>query len=48
MYEHAFHIDYGAAAAKYLDAFMANLNWDAVNLRLEKVQKAAEALKGIV
>jgi len=27
MYEHSYHIDYGAAAAKYVDAFMDNINW---------------------
>jgi len=27
MYEHSYHIDYGAAAAKYVDAFMKNINW---------------------
>jgi len=27
MYEHSYHIDYGAAAAKYVDAFMENINW---------------------
>ena len=27
MYEHSYHLDYGAAAAKYVDAFMENLNW---------------------
>ena len=27
MYEHSYHIDYGAAAAKYVDAFMHNINW---------------------
>jgi len=26
MYEHSYHIDYGAAAAKYVDAFMDNIN----------------------
>src|SRR6266567_3036356 len=36
MYEHAYHMDYGAAAAKYVDAFMQNVNWDEVNLRAEK------------
>ena len=36
IYEHAYHIDYGAAAAKYVDAFMQNVNWDEVNLRTEK------------
>ncbi len=34
MYEHAYHLDYGAAAAKYIDAFFTNINWDAVARRL--------------
>lgn len=33
MYEHAFHLDYGAAAAKYVDAFMRNLDWEVVEQR---------------
>lgn len=33
MYEHAFHMDYGTAAAKYVDAFMANLDWEEVDRR---------------
>lgn len=33
MYEHAFHIDYGAAAAKYVDAFLRNLDWEVVEAR---------------
>ena len=27
MYEHAYHIDYGASAAAYVDAFMGNIDW---------------------
>jgi Fe-Mn family superoxide dismutase len=27
MYEHSYHIDYGAEAAAYVDAFMAAINW---------------------
>lgn len=27
MYEHSYHIDYGAGAAAYADAFMAAINW---------------------
>lgn len=27
MYEHSYHIDYGARAAAYVDAFMENVNW---------------------
>lgn len=33
MYEHAFHMDYGAAAARYIDAWFANLNWETVAAR---------------
>jgi superoxide dismutase, Fe-Mn family len=28
MYEHSYHIDYGAKAAAYVDAFMSNINWE--------------------
>jgi len=35
MYEHAYQMDYGAAAAKYIDAFFVNIQWDAVSTRLE-------------
>jgi Fe-Mn family superoxide dismutase len=27
MYEHSYHMDYGAKAAAYVDAFMENVNW---------------------
>lgn len=30
MYEHSYHIDYGAQAAAYVDAFMQNIHWDNV------------------
>lgn len=36
MYEHAFHMDYGSAAAKYVDAFLRNVNWDEVDKRFDK------------
>lgn len=35
MYEHAYHLDFGAAATRYIDAFFANINWEAVGARLE-------------
>lgn len=38
MYEHAYHMDYGAAAAKYVEAFLQNVNWDEVNRRVEEVR----------
>ena len=28
MYEHAYHMDYGAKAAAYVDAYMQNIRWD--------------------
>ena len=45
MYEHAYHMDYGSAAAKYIDAFMQNVNWEEVNRRFVSTQKAAAAMK---
>ena len=46
MYEHAYAIDYGSAAAKYIDAFFKNINWDEVNHRLERAEKASATLRG--
>ena len=34
MYEHAYQMDYGAAAAKYIDAFFQNIRWEVVATRL--------------
>jgi len=36
MYEHSYHLDYGAAAAKYVDAFMQNIKWEHVS-RLHQI-----------
>ena len=44
MYEHAYQMDYGAAHAKYIDAFFQNVQWDEVNARLERGLKAWRAL----
>jgi Fe-Mn family superoxide dismutase len=46
MYEHAYQMDFGAAAAKYIDAFFANIHWDEVNRRLERGMAAAKLLHG--
>jgi superoxide dismutase, Fe-Mn family len=35
MYEHAFHLEFGANAGAYIAAFMRNIDWSAVNLRYE-------------
>jgi Fe-Mn family superoxide dismutase len=43
MYEHSYHMDYGAAAAKYVDTFMQNVNWEEVNRRAEAAPKASLA-----
>ncbi len=40
MYEHAYQMDYGAAAVQYIEAFMQNVNWDEVNRRAEAAMKA--------
>lgn len=40
MYEHAFHMDYGAAAARYVEAFLKNIDWSVVDARY------ATAVKG--
>ena len=40
MYEHAYQMDYGAAAAKYIDAFFQNIQWERVSARLNVVGAA--------
>jgi superoxide dismutase, Fe-Mn family len=37
MYEHAYHLDYGARAGAYVDAFMRNIAWERVNARYRSV-----------
>jgi superoxide dismutase, Fe-Mn family len=44
MYEHAYQMDYGSAAAKYIDAALASGNWEEVNRRYVRALAAAEAL----
>jgi Fe-Mn family superoxide dismutase len=46
MYEHSYQMDFGAAAARYIDAFFANIQWDEVNRRLERGLAAAKVLRG--
>ena len=41
MYEHSYHMDYGAAAAKYVEAFFQNIRWEKVNHRFEEAKKMA-------
>jgi Fe-Mn family superoxide dismutase len=35
MYEHSYHMDFGAAVAEYIDAFFKNVNWESVLARIE-------------
>lgn len=37
MYEHAYHLDFGANAAAYVDAVMANIHWERVGERFASV-----------
>lgn len=41
MYEHAYHLDFGAAADAYVDAFMANIDWISVYARYQHAVYAA-------
>jgi Fe-Mn family superoxide dismutase len=38
MYEHSYHMDFGAAAARYVDAFFNNINWETVLERIESLR----------
>jgi Fe-Mn family superoxide dismutase len=39
MYEHAYHLEFGANAGAYIAAFMRNIDWSAVQLRYEDAIK---------
>jgi Fe-Mn family superoxide dismutase len=41
MYEHAYHLEFGANAGAYVAAFMRNIDWSAVRLRYEDAIKVA-------
>ncbi len=41
MYEHAFHLEFGANAGAYIAAFMRNIDWSAVMQRYEDAIKVA-------
>jgi Fe-Mn family superoxide dismutase len=45
MYEHAYHMDFGAAAGAYVDAFMVNIDWSRLYARYQRtVEQCSEAL----
>src|SRR5437868_5854919 len=41
MYEHAYQLEFGANAAAYIAAFMRNIDWNAVQTRLDDASKVA-------
>jgi Fe-Mn family superoxide dismutase len=41
MYEHAYHMDYGAAAARYVDVFMEAIRWDNASKLFEQYSREA-------
>jgi Fe-Mn family superoxide dismutase len=43
MYEHAYHMDYGANAGAYVQAFMGAINWNKVYERFQRAAEAASA-----
>lgn len=43
MYEHSYHMDFGANAKAYVAAFMENIDWDAVALRYAAAVEASTA-----
>ena len=47
MYEHSYQMDFGAAVARYIDAFFANVKWDEVNRRFERAQRMSALYRGV-
>src|SRR5262249_59861339 len=43
MYEHAYHLDFGAKAAAYVDQAMVNLNWDRIGARYRLANRHGSA-----
>jgi Fe-Mn family superoxide dismutase len=41
MYEHAYHMDYGAAAARYVDVYMEAIKWDNAAKLFEQYSRAS-------
>jgi superoxide dismutase, Fe-Mn family len=45
MYEHAYHIEFGANTTAYIAAFMRNVNWEAVAARYGDASKVSPPLR---
>ena len=46
MYEHSYHMDYGARATAYVDAFMAAINWPNVGRAYGELDRQPQATEG--
>jgi Fe-Mn family superoxide dismutase len=46
MHEHAYHMDFGANATAYVDAFMRNIDWKVVEGRLARAEARSAAPEG--
>ena len=46
MYEHSYHMDYGARAAAYVDAFMAAISWPNVGREYSELGRERQATEG--
>jgi Fe-Mn family superoxide dismutase len=42
MYEHSYHMDYGAKAGAYVDAFLQNVNWGSVARAYERCSSSSD------
>ena len=48
MYEHAYHLDFGADAGRYVDTLMRNLHWDRIAARYEAARTRRTSMPGAV
>lgn len=46
MYEHSYHMDFGAAAGQYVDVFMTNIHWARVHQRYQQAVQATSDFLG--
>jgi len=47
MYEHSYHMDFGAAAGQYVDAFMENIHWARVYARYQRAVETSSESFGV-
>ena len=45
MYEHAYHLDFGAKAAAYVDAYMKNIHWECVAARYARATTSMNSVE---